>query len=85
MKSLLPAGVLLLSVAGLLAYAIMALVAEANLRTGTVAGTPMEAVEKSVSMIRTNQRSPDEIGRRLDLTGPWQPGEDPMAGELPGR
>jgi hypothetical protein len=83
MKSLLPAGVLLLAVVGIITYALTALTAEANFRTGTASKTPLEAIEKSVSMIRTDRRLPDEIGRRLDVTGPWKPGEDPVAGELP--
>jgi hypothetical protein len=83
MKSLFPAGVLLLAVAGVVAYALTAFTAEANLRSGTACKTPMEAIEKSVSMIRTDRRLPDEIGRRLDFTGPWRPGEDRAAGQLP--
>jgi len=83
MKSLLPAGVLLMSVAGVFAYALTAFTAEANLRTGTASKTPLEAIEKSVAMIRNDRRLPDEIGRRLDFTVPWKPGEDRAAGQLP--
>ena len=65
MKSLLPAGLLLLSVAGISAYAITAFTAEANLRTGTAAKTPVEAIEKSVSFIRTHPRLLEEITKHL--------------------
>ncbi|MCW1925913.1 hypothetical protein OKA05_25365 [Luteolibacter arcticus] len=85
MKSLLPAGVLLLSVAGIVAYAITAVTAEANLRTGTAAKTPMEAIKKSVSMIRTDRRLRDELGKRLVPASPWKLDDDPVAGQLPAR
>jgi hypothetical protein len=83
-KSSLPAGVLLLSIAGISAYAITALMAEANLRTGTATKTPMEAIEKSLSVIRTGRHSLDDITKR------WAPGsskldDDQVAEQSPER
>ena len=85
MKSLLPAGILLLSVAGAFAYAITAITAEANLWTGTAAKTPVEAIEKTVSMIRTDRRLLNEIGKRLGPASPWKLDDNQVAGRPPER
>jgi hypothetical protein len=77
-KSLLPAGLLLLSVAGISAYAITAFTAEANLRTGTAAKTPVEAIEKSVSLVRSNPRWLEEITKRL-TPGTYKLDDDQVA------
>ena len=54
-----------MTIAGVSAYAITALIAEANLRTGTVSRTPLEAIEKSVATLRTDRRLRDGTAKRL--------------------
>jgi hypothetical protein len=75
------AGVLLLVVAGVFAYAITAIMAEANFGTGAAARTPMEAIGKSLSMIRTNRRLPNDIGKRLDPVSSWSLSDGKAAGQ----
>ena len=81
MKSLLPAGVVLLSVVGISAYAIAAITAETNMRTGTAAKSPIEAIKNSLSIVRTDRRLHDEITGRLLRTSPRD--LDQVAGQLP--
>jgi hypothetical protein len=74
-----------MSVAGVFAYALTAFTAEANLRTGTASKTPLEAIEKSMSAIRTNRRSLDEIDKRLFPARPWEIEDEPVADQMPER
>ena len=69
--------------AGLSAYAITAVTAEANLRTGTAAKTPMEAIGKSVSVIRTDRRFHDEITKRLVPASFSKLDDDQVPGQPP--
>ncbi|MEK7949147.1 hypothetical protein [Luteolibacter soli] len=59
MKSPLSTGVVLMAVAGVSAYAVAALMSEANLRTGTVTRSPFEAIAKSVATLRTDRHLHD--------------------------
>jgi hypothetical protein len=75
-KSPLSASVVVMAIAGVSAYAITVLLAEANLRTGTMTKTPGEAIGKSLTMIRTDHRFLDEITKRLGVARFWKPGDD---------
>jgi hypothetical protein len=77
MNSPIPAGVLLLSVAGLSAYAIAAVTAEANFRIGTAAKTPREAIEKSLLIIRSDRHLLDDITKPL-APGPSKLDDDQL-------
>ncbi|MEK7949145.1 hypothetical protein [Luteolibacter soli] len=83
MKQPLPAGVLVMAIVGISAYAITALIAEANMWTGTIARTPMEAIWKSIALIKTERRVPDDITRGLALAGSQKPDEDRSPVEVP--
>lgn len=69
-----------MTIAGVSAYAITALIAEANLRTGTVSRTPMEAIEKSLATLRTDRRLRDETTKRL-FPGTSKLDDDQVAGQ----
>ena len=69
-KPLLPTGVIVMAIAGVSAYAITALIAEANLRMGTIARNPVEAIEKGLTAIKNDRRMLDGA---LVLVSSWQP------------
>ncbi|HEY1123373.1 MAG TPA: hypothetical protein VGE67_17290 [Haloferula sp.] len=69
MKPLLSAGVIVMAVAGISAYAVTAIIAEANLRMGTVARNPVEAIEKGLTAIKNDRRMLDGA---LVLASSWQ-------------
>lgn len=58
-----------MAVAGVSAYAITAVIAEANLRMGTVTRNPVEAIEKSLTAIKNDRRMLDGA---LVLASSWQ-------------
>jgi len=58
-----------MAIAGVSAYAITAVIAEANLRMGMVAKNPVEAIEKTLTTLKTDRRMLD---RALVLASSWQ-------------
>jgi hypothetical protein len=75
-KPLLSAGVLAMAVAGVAAYAVTAVVAEANLRMGTVTRNPVEAIQKTLATLKTDRRMLDKA---LVLASSWQADSDEPA------
>ncbi|RYD46581.1 MAG: hypothetical protein EOP83_29410 [Verrucomicrobiaceae bacterium] len=59
MKPLLSTGVIVMAVVGVAAYAITAVIAEANLRMGTVTKNPVEAIQKTLATLKTDRRMLD--------------------------
>lgn len=58
-----------MAVAGVSAYAITAVLSEANLRMGTVAKNPVEAIQKGLTALKTDHRMLDGA---LILASSWQ-------------
>ncbi|MCW1884531.1 hypothetical protein OKA04_07290 [Luteolibacter flavescens] len=52
MNSRNPAWIVVIFILGLFAFALTGLISEANLRTGTTADTPAEAIGKCLSVVR---------------------------------
>jgi len=66
----------------LVPLAAPAATAEANLRIGYVAKTPVEAIEANLSILKTDRRLLDEIAARLVLAITWKLDADQTAKRL---
>lgn len=66
----------------LLSFAAEAATAEANLRIGSAAKTPVAAIEANLSVLKTDRRLLDEIAARLVLDASWKLDADQTAQRL---